>query len=77
MTSTIMSKAPWQSKTLWFNLFALIAVVLDAATTAALPIVGSVYFVFAVIVVNALLRFLSTQPVTPTGGDPVEVDHAR
>jgi hypothetical protein len=72
--STIFSKAIWESKTLWFNALALAALALDSATAANLPFIGSEWFAFAVIMVNALLRFLTTIPVTVQGGDPVDVE---
>jgi membrane protein YqaA with SNARE-associated domain len=71
----LISKALWQSATIWFNALALVALALDAATAANLPFVGSEWFVFAVLIVNGLLRWWrTTQPVTLTGGDPVEVE---
>jgi membrane protein YqaA with SNARE-associated domain len=63
----VTSKAVWQSKTMGVNALALVLLVLDSATAASLPGVSSEWFVFAVIVANALLRFVSATPVTMAG----------
>jgi hypothetical protein len=73
-TVMVRSKAAWRSKVLSFNAIALVALALESAQLADLPFVASPYFLFAVILVNGLMRFPTNRPVTLTGGDMVAVD---
>jgi uncharacterized membrane protein HdeD (DUF308 family) len=77
MTQIVMSKAAWQSKLVALGVvevMAGLAVLLTDYLTAleAGQPVGWIFIAKGALTV--ILRMLTTQPVTATGGDPVEVE---
>jgi hypothetical protein len=62
------SKPFWESKTFWANLIIALVAVLELANVSPLPLPegSGEWLIFAAGVLNILLRFVTTQPVTMT-----------
>lgn len=65
------AKPIWHSKTFWFNVLSGVAVVLAEVSTL-LPDLGieTKWLLFAVALINIILRIMTTQPVQMSPADP-------
>lgn len=66
----MIAKPLWQSKVLWWNALSLLVLILDTVQVSGstvLPPAWLPYISLAVIVGNAILRFLTVQPVQLQG----------
>lgn len=69
------SKKPWQSRTLWFNIFSIIAVVLvQFQQIPGIPQSWVPYLAVAIPAVNMLLRVITTQPLSIASGPATPLD---
>lgn len=76
-TTTVIAKAWYESKTLWLNALGLIimivGIILDSQEVLALPPQAGAYLGVALAIANALLRFVSNQPLASSSGQTAEV----
>lgn len=63
-TTTVVVKKWYTSKTLWFNVVTFLLEIINLATKSPLFVNYTTYLTVANLVGNAVLRFLTGQPVS-------------
>lgn len=76
-TTTVIAKPWWESKTLWLNalgvVILVVGIILDSADALAISPQALAYLGVLLALANALLRFVSSQPLAAHSGQTAEV----